>query len=54
MHSVIWTMAGELYNKSFYFLEYAKEFAEWIKANCEIDANSLHICDDNNNIVYQY
>lgn len=54
MYSVIWTIAGEFYNKKFLFLEYAKELAEWIKTNCEIDTNSLHICDDSNNIVCQY
>lgn len=54
MYSVIWTIAGEFYNKKFLFLEYAKELAEWVKTNCEVDTNSLHICDDSNNIVYQY
>lgn len=54
MYSVIWTIKEELYNKKLLFLEYAKELAEWVKANCEVDTDSLHICDDNNNIVCQY
>lgn len=54
MYGVTWTELGVFHEQDFFNLDMAKEFAEWIDRECIIDANSLYILDDNDNVIYAY
>lgn len=54
MYGVTWTELGAFHEQDFKSLDKAKEFAEWLEINYIIDADSLYILDDNDNIICQY
>ena len=54
MYGVTWTELGVFHEVDYNNLETAKIFAERLSINCVIDADSLYILDDDDNIICAY